>query len=85
MAVEPHANFSTEAFGGTPYGATNRMRGGPKWRWNRRRALPLGPSVEPLCGHEPYEGWTKMAVEPHANFATGAFGGAPYGATNRVR
>ena len=26
-----------------------------------------------------------MGVEPHANFATGAFGGAPYGATKRVR
>eukprot|EP00959_Pyramimonas_sp_CCMP1952_P174722 3651653-Pyramimonas_sp.AAC.1 len=32
-----------------------------------------------LWGHEPCEGCAEMSGEPHANFATEAFGGAPYG------
>ena len=38
-----------------------------------------------LCGHEACEECAEMGVEPHANAAIGAFGGAPYGATKRVR
>ena len=34
------------AFGGAPYGATNLVRGDPKWTGGRMRTLPLGPSVE---------------------------------------
>ena len=40
-------------------------------------------------GHEPCEGRAEMGMRwagrTHVNCATGAFGGAPYGATNRVR
>ena len=38
-----------------------------------------------LWGHETCEGCSDMEVELHADPAPGAFGGAPYGATNRVR
>ena len=34
------------AFGGAPYGATNLVRGVPKWTGGRMRTLPLGSSVE---------------------------------------
>eukprot|EP00959_Pyramimonas_sp_CCMP1952_P338446 7087839-Pyramimonas_sp.AAC.1 len=34
------------SFDGLPYGATNRVRGVPKWTGNRMRTLPVGPSVE---------------------------------------
>ena len=35
--------------------------------------------------HEPFEGCAEMEWVPHAGPPGGAFGGAPYGATNRVR
>ena len=38
-----------------------------------------------LWGHETCEGCAEMGRWRHANFPTGAFGGAPYGATKRVR
>ena len=38
-----------------------------------------------LWGHEPRVGCAEMGRGRYANAATGAFGGAPYGATNRVR
>ena len=41
-----HADAATGAFGGAPYGATERVRGAPKWGGGGMRALPLGPSVE---------------------------------------
>ena len=41
-----HADALAGAFGGVFYGATKRVRGAPKWGWNRMRTLPLGPSVE---------------------------------------
>eukprot|EP00959_Pyramimonas_sp_CCMP1952_P123889 2590057-Pyramimonas_sp.AAC.2 len=47
---DQHANPAVWAFGGAPYGATNRVRGVPTWAGNRMRALPLGPSVEPPMG-----------------------------------
>ena len=40
-----NANPATEAFGGTPYGATKRVRGVPKWGGAAMRTLLLGPSV----------------------------------------
>eukprot|EP00959_Pyramimonas_sp_CCMP1952_P409181 8575312-Pyramimonas_sp.AAC.1 len=38
-----------------------------------------------LRSHEACEKCTNMVVEPHAGAAPGAVGGAPYGATNRVK
>ena len=38
-----------------------------------------------LWGYDPRDGCAEIGVEPHANAATGAFGGAPYGATILVR
>ena len=46
MARWRHAGPGTGALGGAPYGATQRVRGVPKWRGGGTRALPLGPSVE---------------------------------------
>ena len=89
MGGGTHANPATGTLGGAPYGATNRVRGVPKWgsmggadacehpHWGLRWSS--------LWGHEPSEWCAKMGRSPHANPATGAFGGAPYGATNRVR
>ena len=47
--------------------------------------LHWGPRWSSLWGHETCEGCAEMRVELHADPATGAFGGAPYGATKRVR
>eukprot|EP00959_Pyramimonas_sp_CCMP1952_P231148 4831871-Pyramimonas_sp.AAC.1 len=49
------------------------------------RTLPIGPSVELPTGSRTVKGCAEMTVELHANPAIGAFGGAPDGATNRVR
>ena len=85
----PRANTATGAFGGDPYGATNRVRGVPKWgplggvdacnrgHWSLRWSS--------LWGHEPCEGCAKIGGGTHADPPPGAFGGAPYGATHRVR
>ena len=80
-----HATPTIGAFGGAPYGATKRVRGVPKWGGAAMRTLPLGPSAELLWGHDPREECAEMARGRHANSATGAFGGAPYGATILVR
>ena len=80
-----HANFATEAFGGAPYWATKRVRGAPTWGGAVMRTLPLGLSVELPTGPDPREGCAEMGRGRHADPATGAFGGAPYWATNRVR
>ena len=40
-----HADPPAGAFGGAPYGATNRVRGVPKLGGGAMRTLPLGPSV----------------------------------------
>ena len=143
----PHANTATGAFGGAPYGATNRVRGVPKWgsmrgadacehahlglrwsslwghdpregcaemgavppcersHWGLRRsslwghetcercaeigAVPacershLGLRWSSLWGHKKCEGVPNLARCRRANAATGAFGGAPSGATKR--
>ena len=39
----------------------------------------------PLWGHDACEGCAKMGAVTHAVAATGTLGGAPYGATKRVR
>ena len=63
-----------------PMGPRNAVLGGgdacgPHW------GLPWSST----WGHETCEGCAEMGVKPHANFATEAFGGAPDGATTRVR
>ena len=84
---------ATWAFGGSPYGATNRVRvcrnghavGGVdacgRGHW--------GLGWNSLWGHEPCEGCADMGMRwagwTHVSAATGAFGGAPHGGTNRVR
>ena len=45
----------------------------------------LGFRCKSLWGHELCEGCAEIGVELHADPPTGAFGGAPYGATNRAR
>eukprot|EP00959_Pyramimonas_sp_CCMP1952_P434001 9088430-Pyramimonas_sp.AAC.1 len=45
-----HADAPAGAFGGTHYGATNRVRGVPKWGGEAMRTLRLGPSVEHPMG-----------------------------------
>ena len=49
------------------------------------RTQPLGPSAELNMGPRNVKGCAEMGVEPHANAATGAFCGAPCGATKCVR
>eukprot|EP00959_Pyramimonas_sp_CCMP1952_P017339 368186-Pyramimonas_sp.AAC.1 len=44
-----------------------------------------GPQRSSLWGHAPCEGCSKWVRSPPAACATAAFGGAPCGATNRVR
>ena len=85
MGRRRHANPVSKAFGGAPYEATKRVRGVPKLGGAAMRTLPLAPSVELLWGHDPREGCAEMARGRHADPATGAFGGAPCGATILVR
>ena len=80
-----HANPATGAFGGAPCGATILVRGVPKWGGAAMRTLPLRPSVEFPLGHKRVRDVPKNVVGKHAGPGTGAFGGAPYGATKRVR
>ena len=50
------------------------------------QTLTLGPSVEPPYGaSKRVRGVPKWRRRRHANAATGAFGGAPHGATILVR
>eukprot|EP00959_Pyramimonas_sp_CCMP1952_P211592 4428184-Pyramimonas_sp.AAC.1 len=46
---------------------------------------PLRPSVEFPVGPRNVSGVPNWARERHADAAVGAFGGVPYGATERVR
>eukprot|EP00959_Pyramimonas_sp_CCMP1952_P349773 7328751-Pyramimonas_sp.AAC.1 len=82
MGRQRHAGCASGAFGGAPYGATKHVRGLPKWGGGAMRAVPLWSS---LWGHEVCAGCAKMRRRRHAGCATGAFDGAPYGATKRVR
>ena len=88
-AGRTHANCATGAFGGAPHGATNRVRGVPEWVSMRGRGAcghgHWGLRWSSLWGHEPCEGCATMGAVTQANAASGAFGGAPYGATNHVR
>ena len=85
----PHANCATGAVGGAPYDARN-VRGVRQsearaacghTHWSLRWSFPRG--------HEPCEGCANIeffwVAGTHADAPTAAFGGAPYGATNRVR
>eukprot|EP00959_Pyramimonas_sp_CCMP1952_P063064 1318364-Pyramimonas_sp.AAC.1 len=49
------------------------------------RTLPLWPSVEFPMGHEPCEGCAEADPCRHAKPATGGFGRAHYGPTERMR
>ena len=46
---------------------------------------PMESPVELLSGHDPREGCAEMGRGRPADATTEAFGGAPYGATKRVR
>eukprot|EP00959_Pyramimonas_sp_CCMP1952_P246926 5160716-Pyramimonas_sp.AAC.1 len=86
MGVVSNTPAPTWAVGGAPYGAAKkRVRGVPKWAWSVMRACPLGPSVELLMGHGTREGCAEMGVVSNTPAAIGALGGAPHGATRRVR
>eukprot|EP00959_Pyramimonas_sp_CCMP1952_P257912 5389921-Pyramimonas_sp.AAC.1 len=49
------------------------------WRWH------WGPRWSSLLSHEACEGCAEWLRGTHADGGTGALGGAPYGATKRVR
>eukprot|EP00959_Pyramimonas_sp_CCMP1952_P447566 9371557-Pyramimonas_sp.AAC.1 len=49
------------------------------------QARPLEPSVELHVGPRNVWGVSNWVALTHASAATGAFGGAPFGATDRVR
>ena len=91
MGGETHVDLATEAFGGAPYGATKRVRGVPRLTCGERgNACGLGHwglRWSSLWGYETlYWACRKghaVGGEPHMNPVTGAFGGAPDGATKR--
>eukprot|EP00959_Pyramimonas_sp_CCMP1952_P364067 7624029-Pyramimonas_sp.AAC.2 len=60
-------------------------RGAPRRGGATMRTLPLGPSVELRWGRETHEGCAEVGRGRHANPAARAFGGAPYGATKRLK
>ena len=89
MGGSRHAIHATGAFGGAPYGAAILVKGVPKWG-STRNAGPRGHGHwglrwNSLWGHDPREGCAEIVRGRHANPATGAFSGAPYGATISVR
>eukprot|EP00959_Pyramimonas_sp_CCMP1952_P085482 1788050-Pyramimonas_sp.AAC.1 len=43
MGRRRHAGCATGTLGGAPCGATNRVRGVPKWGGAAMRAAPVGP------------------------------------------
>ena len=49
------------------------------------RTIPWGLRWILPSGHEPGEGGAEIGRRRRANHPTGAFGGAPYGATSHVR
>ena len=85
----PHAGTAIWAFGGAPYGATILVRGLLKQNSMRGRDAcghrHLGLRWSSLRGHETREGCALLCGSDAAGGATGAFGGAPYGATKRAR
>eukprot|EP00959_Pyramimonas_sp_CCMP1952_P090042 1884949-Pyramimonas_sp.AAC.1 len=87
MGAELHANPAAGAFGGAPYVATNRVRGAPQWGRNCMRTVPVRHAADIRMGPRTMKragGRAEMMVEPQANSAVVAFGGAPYGAVVRV-
>eukprot|EP00959_Pyramimonas_sp_CCMP1952_P432474 9056432-Pyramimonas_sp.AAC.1 len=48
--VGTHAGGGSEAFGGAPYGATERVRGAPTWVWRTNAGGGTG-----AIGGAPYE------------------------------
>ena len=68
-----------------PRGAANCVRGVPKWSGAVCGPCHWGLRWSSLGAHEPCEWCAEMGGGLHAACATGAFGGAPYGATDRVR
>eukprot|EP00959_Pyramimonas_sp_CCMP1952_P405400 8496655-Pyramimonas_sp.AAC.1 len=50
MRLRCHADAPVGAFGRAPYGATDRVRGAPKWSGGAMRTLPLRASVELPAG-----------------------------------
>ena len=85
MVRSPRTGPPTYAFGGAPYGATILVRGMPRWCGPAYGSSYLSLRWSSLWGHDPREGCAEMGRGRHANPATGAFGGAPYGATILVR
>ena len=109
MDPSSHADATTGAFGGVPYGATKRVRGVLKWggppcgrsqwglRWSSlwdhemsgapkwggppRGRSHWGLRWSSLWGHEACEWCARRDPSHYADAASGAFGGAPYGAT----
>ena len=80
------AGAATGALSRAPYMATNRVRGAPKWCGDGTRTIPLGPSVDFSLGPRRTRGGRQhWGLRKRANHPTGAFGGAPYMATSRVR
>ena len=86
VVVGAHANPATGAFGVAPLWGHEASEGCAEMgagkacgrsHWGLRWSF--------LWGHETCEGCAKMGWRRHARSATGAFGGAPYGATKRVR
>ena len=74
------ASVATGAFGGAPQYATQSMilcRNGRETACERR---DWGLRWSPRWGHETREGCAETGLEPHANVATGVFGGTPDGA-----
>ena len=74
-----NANVATWAFGGPPYGATNRVRGVPKWvAGTNANAATWAFGGAPYGATNRVRGVPKWVAGTNANVATWAFGGAPY-------
>ena len=86
MGPSMHAGPAIGAFGGAPYGATKRVRGVPTCVARTLANCATGAlRWGSLWGHETCEGCAEMGAGNHVDPATVALGGAPYGATKRVR
>eukprot|EP00959_Pyramimonas_sp_CCMP1952_P212008 4436937-Pyramimonas_sp.AAC.1 len=73
-----HADGSTLAFGGAPYGGTKRARGVPNWVWGTHaggNALAFGGA--PYVATKRVRGVPNCVRGTHADGSTRAFGGAP--------
>eukprot|EP00959_Pyramimonas_sp_CCMP1952_P029401 617186-Pyramimonas_sp.AAC.1 len=72
--------------GGTQCGATKRVRGVPMLGgWRVQMNPPAGTFDGVPWAMKRAIGVPKRARRSHANCTSGTFGGAPYGATKRVR